>query len=209
MRKTIGLALIAMTALVALLALVWQAAPETERHAAPAVAPRQSSPDAPSTPSPPESASKASAPEPGDPAAVRSPSAYPVNLEELRRRLPDNLYWTLGAPTDDEGVLRQRAERARQTNELYGKVLSTTATEEENARYYAERRRVSEDYIQFGAGPGPPSCPATRRSDRALRAQHQAPPRTPGRHSSRHERRPGPTTREEPPLTVPTPIRSA
>ncbi|SRR6266545_416082 len=149
MRKTIGLALIAMTALVALLALVWQAAPETERHAAPAVAPRQSSPDAPSTPSPPESASKASAPEPGDPAAVRSPSAYPVNLEELRRRLPDNLYWTLGAPTDDEGVLRQRAERARQTNELYGKVLSTTATEAEIARYYAERRRVSEDYIQF------------------------------------------------------------
>jgi hypothetical protein len=134
MRKTIGLALAAMTALVALLVLVWQsAAPSAPGRGAPAVAPLQATPNAPPVPSPP----------------LESPAAYPVNLEELRRRLPENLYWTLGAPTDDQAVLRQRAERARQTNELYGKVLSTTASEEEIGRYYAERRRVSEDYIQF------------------------------------------------------------
>src|SRR6266545_3812549 len=80
----------------------------------------------------------------------RAPAtAYPVNLDALRRRIPDNLYWTLGAPTDDQEMLRQREERGRRSNQLYGKVLASEASEEEIQRYYAERRRVSEDYIKF------------------------------------------------------------
>jgi hypothetical protein len=148
MRKTIGLGLIA---LVIALALLWHALRDsttttTSTEKAPESAPAVASRQTPALPS--RAASPADPALPGMPPATGN-AAYPIDLEELRRRIPDNLYWTLGAPTDDARVLEQRRERARQTNELYGKVLSTTATPEEIDRYYAERRRVSEDYIAF------------------------------------------------------------
>jgi hypothetical protein len=148
MRKRIALAVVALIALALVLALFWHARePSTSDTTTRATAPT-------SAPSPSSSASAPSAIAPATPALPELPapaddSAYPVNLEELRRRLPDNMYWTLGAPTEDADTLRLRSERARQSNELYGKVLSTTASEEEIRRYYAERRRVSEDYIEF------------------------------------------------------------
>lgn len=74
---------------------------------------------------------------------------YPVDLERLRAKLPDNLYWQLGAPTQDPQVLRLRAEEEHRWNELFGKVQSNTATEEEIHRYYDHRRQVSEDYLAF------------------------------------------------------------
>jgi len=74
---------------------------------------------------------------------------YPVDLEALRARLPDNLYWQLGQPTRDPAILERRAEEERRWNELYGKVLSNGASEEEINRYYDHRRRVSEDYVEF------------------------------------------------------------
>jgi hypothetical protein len=141
MRKTIGLALIALVAGVALL---WHAVgdstpPTTARKPAPAGASEQPPSGRANTPDP-------ALPQIPDQAAN---SAYPVDLDRLRERLPDNLYWQLGAPTDDKNVLARRAEQARQSNELFGKVQSTTASEEEILRYYADRRRMSEDYIQF------------------------------------------------------------
>lgn len=74
---------------------------------------------------------------------------YPVDLERLRTRLPDNLYWQLGAPTQDPQALQKRAEEEQRWNELYGKVLANTASEEEVRRYYDHRRQLSEDYIEF------------------------------------------------------------
>lgn len=74
---------------------------------------------------------------------------YPMDLERLRARLPNNLYWELGAPTADPAVLQRRAEEERRRNELFGKVQSGTATEEEINRYYDHRRRLSEDYLAF------------------------------------------------------------
>lgn len=72
-----------------------------------------------------------------------------VDLERLRRQLPDNLYWTEGAPTDDPAELRARAEAAAHWNALYGKVLSGEASAEEIHAYFAHRRQVSEDYLGF------------------------------------------------------------
>lgn len=152
MRKTIGLALIA---LVALLVLLWQTvAPTGSEHAeqAPAVPAPQATQPRPEIQLPERLA--AGPPDQVEPVAAppsAASSAFPVDLEQLRRRLPDNLYWTLGAPTEDRETLRERDERARRSNELYGKVLSSTASDEEIAAYYAERRRVSEDYIEFSA----------------------------------------------------------
>jgi hypothetical protein len=148
-RKKIGIALAVMASLAGV-ALFWHTpTPERATGGATAAARPQSSSPPADSPALHAAAGDPSLPPPtaGKPSAVDT--AYAVNLDELKRRLPDNLYWTLGAPTKDADVLRQRAERKREENALYGKVLSTTATEEEIRSYYAERSRVSRDYIQF------------------------------------------------------------
>jgi hypothetical protein len=85
-----------------------------------------------------------SAIDPDDPLAH-----YPVNLDDLRARLPNNRYWQLGVPTRDPAVARARAERARRDNELFGRVQTGEASEPEIRAYYDERRRVSEDFLQL------------------------------------------------------------
>jgi hypothetical protein len=74
---------------------------------------------------------------------------YPVDLEDLRTRLPNNRYWELGAPTKDPEVARARAERAKRNNEIFGRTQTGEATEPEIRAYYAEQRRVSEDYLEL------------------------------------------------------------
>ena len=72
-----------------------------------------------------------------------------VDLNVLRKELPDNLYWKMASPTSDPAVIEARdAERAR-WNVEYGKVLSNTATADEVDAYYAYRYRLSSDYVQF------------------------------------------------------------
>jgi hypothetical protein len=72
-----------------------------------------------------------------------------VDLEAIRKALPDSTYWKMAAPTKDPEVLRQREEERDRWNVEYGKVLSNTATAEEIDAYYAERQRLSEDYLEF------------------------------------------------------------
>jgi hypothetical protein len=74
-------------------------------------------------------------------------SEYPVKMEELRAQMPGNLYWELDAPTQDPQVLQKRAETLRKWNEVFGKVQSGDASEDEIHRYYDHRRKLSEDYI--------------------------------------------------------------
>lgn len=89
-------------------------------------------------------------PEPAVPGEVPdSLSHYPVDLEDLRARLPNNRYWELGVPTKDPEVARARAERAKRDNELFGRTQTGEATEAEIRAYYAERRRISEDYLEL------------------------------------------------------------
>jgi hypothetical protein len=90
-----------------------------------------------------------------EPAIAAPPSgdggAYPVDLEHLRALLPDNLYFRLGAPTDDPALLQERADEERRWNDLHGKIQSNTATEEEIRSYYDHRRELSEDYVEFAS----------------------------------------------------------
>jgi hypothetical protein len=74
---------------------------------------------------------------------------HPVDLTRLREKIPDNLYWRLDAPTQDGQLLQARAEEKQRWNVLFGKVQSGTATDEEVQQYYAHRRQLSEDYIEF------------------------------------------------------------
>ncbi len=118
---------------------------ETDSIAATTHDPVSASPPA-MTPLPP-SASLPQAPAPGEPA---DPTAhYPVDLDDLRARLPDNRYWELGAPTSDPAVAKARAERARRDNEVFGRTQTGEATEPEIRAYFAERRRISEDYLRL------------------------------------------------------------
>lgn len=75
------------------------------------------------------------------------PTDSPVKMDELRKKLPDNLYWEMDAPTQDPEVLAKRDEAQRKWNEVFGKIQSGDASEEEIHRYYDHRKKVSEDYI--------------------------------------------------------------
>ncbi|WP_248913842.1 hypothetical protein [Polyangium aurulentum] len=116
--------------------------PERRRDDAPPPAPR--GPVGDDAGAAPEAQASA-APPSGDEAR------YPVDLEHLRALLPDNLYFRLGAPTDDPATLQARAEEERRWNDLYGKIQSNTATEEEIRSYYDHRRELSEDYVEFAS----------------------------------------------------------
>lgn len=78
-----------------------------------------------------------------------TPKVHPVDLQVIRAKLPDNLYWRMGAPTRDPAELERRESESRRWNELYGKVLSAEATVEQIREYYGHRRQVSEDFITF------------------------------------------------------------
>lgn len=115
-----------------------------------APAPEQEGPPARSASEAP--ASRAAGPETGADADFESALRWSlVDLDAVREALPDNMYWEMSAPTDDPELRRWREEERARWNREYGKVLSGTATEEEIDAYYALRRRISEDAVEFCA----------------------------------------------------------
>lgn len=72
-----------------------------------------------------------------------------VDLAAVRRALPDNLYWQMGAPTTDEQEIERRARERDRWNVEYGKVLSGTGSDEEIRAYFDHRARLSGDYVEF------------------------------------------------------------
>ena len=85
----------------------------------------------------------------GETEHIGSAEPYPVNLDALRARLPDNRYWTLGAPTSDPVVAKARAARAERDNVAFGRIQSGEATADEIHAYFTERRAISRDYLQI------------------------------------------------------------
>jgi hypothetical protein len=72
-----------------------------------------------------------------------------LDLEDVRKAMPDNSYWKMAAPTKDPELIEWREKERARWNVEYGKVLSNTATAEEIDAYYAERKRISDDYLEF------------------------------------------------------------
>lgn len=72
-----------------------------------------------------------------------------MNLDDLRARLPNNRYWELGVPTSDPAVAKARAARAERANAVFGRTQTGEATQAEIRGYYAEQRRISEDYLEL------------------------------------------------------------
>jgi hypothetical protein len=76
---------------------------------------------------------------------------YPIDLEGLRRELPDNLYWATSLPTKDPAVIEARAAEARGWNIQLGKVQAGEASLDEVHAYFEHERRVSQDALDFSA----------------------------------------------------------
>jgi hypothetical protein len=72
-----------------------------------------------------------------------------IDLDAVRQAMPDNLYFQLAAPTQDEAVLAERAAERERWNAAYGKILSGTGSEDEIRAYYDQRARLSTDYVEF------------------------------------------------------------
>ncbi|HZI09344.1 MAG TPA: hypothetical protein VE153_03070 [Myxococcus sp.] len=153
----------AAVALTAVLLLTSREAPDAPPPAGEAAAPAPAAPRRPlDSPPPPEAFAS---PAPGSealagaepkplPAQVPEPEEapakpYPVDMERLREKLPDNLYWEVAAPTKDPDVLKKREAESLRRNDMYGKVLSGMATEAEIHEYYGYRRKLSEDFLAF------------------------------------------------------------
>jgi hypothetical protein len=109
----------------------------------------------PAAPAPtlaPVASGAAAAPPEAPPVDVQLPEKLglgAVDLDEVRKAMPNNLYWKLSAPTNDPQVLEEREAQRAQWNVEYGKILSGTASEEEIRAYYDRRAQLSGDYIEF------------------------------------------------------------
>lgn len=79
------------------------------------------------------------------------PTLADVDLEEVRKAMPDNSYWKYSAPTRDPQVLQEREAERERWNADYGKVLSGTGTEDEIRAYYDHRARLFGDYNEFAS----------------------------------------------------------
>lgn len=82
---------------------------------------------------------------PGDDAA----SWAKVDLDALQAQMPDNLYWTLAAPTQDAAVLAQRKELKEYWEDQYAKINANLASEEEIRAYFEYREQKATDYVEF------------------------------------------------------------
>lgn len=74
---------------------------------------------------------------------------YPVDLDALQREIPDNLYWALGAPSDDPDILATRRAWQDEQERLKGLVVSGTGSRSDIEAYFDRRTRQSRDYVAF------------------------------------------------------------
>jgi hypothetical protein len=72
-----------------------------------------------------------------------------IDFDEIRRALPDSMYWRMAFPTKDPALLAERERIRAEWSAQYAKVLSNTATDEEIDAYYAQQQQLSNDYLEF------------------------------------------------------------
>ena len=120
-----------------------------DRSARPAETGPSSPPDAPALPPAPQDSPSRG--EEGELEGLPDPAVAwsKVDLEAVRAAMPNNLYWQLSMPTRDAALVREREQIRAEWNRQYGKVLSGTATEQEVRDYYAHRKRLSADSVEF------------------------------------------------------------
>jgi len=81
--------------------------------------------------------------------SYRQRGAYPVKLDALAPRIPNNRYWTLGAPTSDQRSPSCAPRAPSKTTARLGRITRNEATPEEIARTTPSGARVSRDYLEL------------------------------------------------------------
>src|SRR5688572_8494931 len=158
-----AIAIIAGSVLLLIVGLIWT---RRSSDSPPAVAGRTADPAAPQASPAKGGSTDQAASVPQAAAAPRAKRAEPdedpfadgqasrgtweaLDMDAVRAAMPDNTYWKMAAPTQDPDLIKWREEERARWNVEYGKVLSNTATAEEIDAYYAERKRLSDDYLEF------------------------------------------------------------
>ncbi len=85
-----------------------------------------------------------------DPEAYRDQKAdawAKVDLDAVRETMPNNLYWSMAAPTEDPALLEQREAKRQELKAVETKMMARHASEQEIRDYFAYQTKVSEDYV--------------------------------------------------------------
>ena len=72
-----------------------------------------------------------------------------VDLDAIRDEIPDNLYWEMAAPTQDEALKAHREERREALKQQANLISAKHATEEQIREYFAYQNQLSNDYVEF------------------------------------------------------------
>lgn len=72
-----------------------------------------------------------------------------IDFDEIRRALPDSMYWKMAFPTKDPALLAERQRIRDEWSAQSAKIQSNTATDEEIDAYYAAQQQLSNDYLEF------------------------------------------------------------
>lgn len=70
-----------------------------------------------------------------------------VDLEALKEKMPGNLYWQMGAPTQDESVRQERKEMREYWRQQENRIAANLAEEYAIRDYYMYQNALSEDYV--------------------------------------------------------------
>ena len=85
--------------------------------------------------------------DPADAYDAKAEAWAKVDLDEVRNAIPNNLYWTMSAPTTDEAMLAEREAKREELQTVETKMMARHATEQEIRDYYSYQTKLSEDYV--------------------------------------------------------------
>ena len=85
--------------------------------------------------------------DPADAYDAKAEAWAKVDLEEVRDAIPNNLFWTMSAPTVDEALLAERDAKREELKTIETKMMARLATDQEIRDYYSYQTKLSEDYV--------------------------------------------------------------
>jgi hypothetical protein len=70
-------------------------------------------------------------------------------LVQIEQALPNNRYWLMASPTEDESLVEDRAFEKRVREKRYGEIMAGYASQHDIDEHFADVRATSIDFIEF------------------------------------------------------------
>jgi hypothetical protein len=70
-------------------------------------------------------------------------------LVQIEQALPNNRYWLMASPTEDESLIEARAFEKRVREKRYGEIMAGYASQHDIDEHFADVRATSIDFIEF------------------------------------------------------------